>query len=75
MFYGCSSLIDLNPLKNWNLGCKDNIEGMFWACSNIKIKIPFSGWEGSLYKYNQMFYDIDGEKKISNKKIKKLPCA
>ena len=62
MFYGCSSIKDITPKKVLGIEYKDNIEGIFWCCSNIKTKLSFSDWGSTLDRYNQMFYDISKEK-------------
>ena len=70
MFYGCTSLKDITPVKYWNLADRNETEGLFWCCNNIKKEILFKGWTSSLYKFNQMFYNVDYENLLEKTKAK-----
>ena len=70
MFYGCTSLKDITPLKYWNIGVRNETEGLFWCCNNIKKETLFKGWPSSLYKFNQMFYNVDHENQVLKEKNK-----
>ena len=46
MFYNCLSLLDINPLKNWDIYKKNNIfQSMFSQCKSLKSLEPIENWK------------------------------
>ena len=47
MFYGCSSLLDIKPLQNWNVSNGNNFSYMFYGCSSLSDINPLQNWNVS----------------------------
>ena len=50
MFYGCSSLTDINSLKNWNVSNDNDFDHMFTRCSLLSDMTPIQNWKIQKYK-------------------------
>ena len=51
MFYGCISLIDLSPLKNWDLSKAKNLKKMFFGCLSITNIDALENWKKYIVNY------------------------
>ena len=57
MFGGCSSLINLPDISNWNIDNVFNISSMFYECSSLKSLSDLSNWNTKkIGLMNSMFY-------------------
>ena len=54
MFYRCSSLSDINGLKNWNVSNVKDFYNMFSGCSSSLNLEPLKKWKLSKYKYESI---------------------
>ena len=55
MFYHCSSLNDITPLKNWNASNGINFGCMFWNCSSLKDITPLKNWNLDENTFKSLF--------------------
>ena len=66
MFFGCNSLINISPLKNWNVNYVDNFCGIFYGCESLTDITPLKNWDvSSGNNFSWMFYDCDSLTDIS----------
>ena len=57
MFGGCSSLINLPDISNWNIDNAFNISSMFFECSSLTSLSDLSNWNTKKIGFmNSMFY-------------------
>ena len=55
MFYYCSRLSDISPLKNWKVSYDSNVKNMFFNCSkSLNIGIIKNNWNIPKNKLNEM---------------------
>ena len=47
MFYGCTSLISLPDISNWNMDDVTDITGMFASCTSLSLLSDISNWNTS----------------------------
>ena len=47
MFAFCNSLVDLSPLKDWNVSNSTNFSFMFGNCNNLVDISPLQNWNVS----------------------------
>ena len=52
MFYGCSLIRDLKPLKKWNVSNCTNFKYMFCGCSSLSDIKGLEKWNLPYWKYN-----------------------
>ena len=64
LFYGCSSLIDLTALKDWNVSNVTNMSYMFSGCSSLTDLTGLSGWNVS--EVTNMSRMFDGCSKLTD---------
>ena len=58
MFYGCSSIIFISGISNWNTIQVKNMDHMFEKCSSLKNIIDLSQWElKNLVNISDIFRD------------------
>ena len=66
MFYCCYSLIDISPLKKWNVSNAKSFECMFYACISLNDISPLKDWNVSNGEnFNHMFCDCESLNDIS----------
>ena len=54
MFCGCSSLSDINGLKNWEVSNANNFDRMFDGCSPLLNLKPLQNWKISKNKFKTL---------------------
>jgi len=64
MFRGCSSLLDINGLKNWNFSNKNDFSYMFFQCSSLKDINGLINWDVS--NQNNFLYMFGRCSSLSN---------
>ena len=47
MFYGCTSLVSLPDISNWNMDDVTDIKGMFASCPSLYVLSDISNWNTS----------------------------
>ena len=55
MFFKCSSLKDISPLKNWNVSNGANFNGMFLKCSSLNDITPLKNWNLNENTFRSIF--------------------
>ena len=56
MFYGCSCLSDIKPLKNWNVSNGTNFNEMFYGCSSLSNFKHLQNWKYFVYMFDNDKY-------------------
>ena len=49
MFFGCNSITDISPLKNWNVSKGEDFEGILGNCYSIIDRTQIISWRFSEY--------------------------
>lgn len=64
MFYGCTSLTNIDGLANWDVSSAYNMEGMFGGCDSLTYISGLSNWDVSAVEdMNGLF---SGNEKLNN---------
>ena len=44
MFYGCTNLLDIHTIENWNVPKDGNYEAIFGQCDRTKVTKAIQKW-------------------------------
>ena len=66
MFASCYDLVDISPLKNWNVSNVTIFDGMFFNCHNLEDITSLKDWDVSNSTgFSSMFFNCNKLKDLS----------
>ena len=72
LFWECSSLSDITPLKNWDVSNVTDFGNLFYECTSLSDVMPLLNWNLLNGKnFNRMFFgcNLSGREKLEKWKL------